>query len=506
MEYEKVLPNGKLEGDACLYCGRTFKKKISHTQKRPQFLLTLGSEQETLMDFQKQVNELITNMKEGKRNSWKNEIPKASLEHANVDTSRLERPPADFYPLALYKASFPWPISRGNKKKGHESVKVQGVAGVSVPPTEDKPWKLIHFTDDTLKKKKQLQDESDDEDAVDQKYTDLVEQRSKARELDFDDNDAATDACLSGIALLDEGEAASPSGTRRRGGRTQASLLRNRTAMPSPNPAGSPKPQPKPINNIPGPSESPHALKGRKPMDLLTMAGSLETELLDADEQSLFFGESAQAQLRSVSRWGTLWHQRSAPGNEEHVKLYKKFQSIGSYIRMYHDFITRGRSESAIAAFIDNYNKNDAFMRAEPEVRVSSRFIERTRLKLIACSAIGSEAFAKAVGVKEVMEKCGMEREDAENFQLEAIEEGATVLTTASHKTATAILRELKDLCQNLLAYKDGLQKNLAGEALVLSKLLADPEEVIAMKEEDIQVIVGARDGLASRSFTRDRH
>ena len=55
------------------------------------------------------------------------------------------------------------------------------------------------------------------------------------------------------------------------------------------------------------------------------------------------------------------------------------------------------------------------------------------------------------------MEKCGMEREDAENFQLQAIEEGTTMLTTSSHKTATSILRELKGLCQNLLAYKDGL-------------------------------------------------
>eukprot|EP00974_Lingulodinium_polyedra_P132983 11223878-Lingulodinium_polyedra.AAC.1 len=169
--------DGAIQGIACIYCARTYMNLHKHARDRASAIEMIGESTNAREEFHSAVSLFIDRLKSGERMDWAR--VKKTLTKVTDNEQRVYKPEDKFYPLPLYKQTFPWPISKENKKAGHQQLVLHGVRGVRVLSDDaDGPWRISNSSGSKVVLNEDLGDNEDLEGGqIEKQYGELVRAR-----------------------------------------------------------------------------------------------------------------------------------------------------------------------------------------------------------------------------------------------------------------------------------------------------------------------------------------
>ncbi len=178
-------------GSSDWYCERVWCAYYAHKWRdRSKFQKAMAKDLKIMTDFENTRKKFIDDRKKGKRYiAYKRGegVKKTRVEQQSSYQTELVMSSDDFYPMQAYIDKFGSLDDPANKRMKHVKTKVNGVKGVIVPagPPEG-PWKVSRKLVDSVKKAELMEDDNSDDgadpDAVDQKFEEMVAERSEAYE------------------------------------------------------------------------------------------------------------------------------------------------------------------------------------------------------------------------------------------------------------------------------------------------------------------------------------
>ena len=463
-------------------------------------------------------------------------------------------PPADdFLPYQDYLEIHGDPRTPENKRRGHRLTKhPSGVKGVVMPAAKGMPWKYQRRYGDEVANTDIL-DEDDQEDLVAEDQTDM-----KFESIVKEQEDAYAKAAV-GISLAEllnkvasgypESDVSESEGApRRRGRRSPVGRAKQRSSKrmtvcsdSSDEPRSGKKARGKPTaagslggkrgfagsrskgsgngggassaaNSKWGPGGEPKEVseqqdkpkpvgqRGRKPKPVNEIVSEQVAMFETANEDSIYFGDKMQVQLKCIRRYIAAASQKVASTKKDeldHAEMMKKqLQMIETCMKSWSTWTARACSEKGLQEFDNAWSALQVFLDSSPKLELRSEFMWhlflQTKCMRVKSAALTDELAPSKLSVRFPSVSA---RGEVGTIQRKCVCELLTTILQSHSSALSEIENNLQNNLASLLDKSCGLEEDLLEElrclqALVNPRLQASVDEHKFLKESIAKIDV----------------